>query len=234
MRSIILWTFQWSWVTCRSSTGLHCHRYYCPIQAYARLQCLAPNGLGCIWIACRAICHWGLVLFLFCSLGYSSCEAMLIDSLPLNLILQTGTHPKITTLRNINRFRAQVIHLPTLSVVLVGVLIKIVEDMVLIFSCFCKMFHMVIWMCPNSQLCSHLLYYVTLLAHFWPIFPRIAFLLHMAVSKCNLILVNSSFWSFRFRVGNRTDFFKHMLDVKDYIFKDFLSFGDQTWTNFNF
>lgn len=50
-----LCVLQWCWAACRPSGGLHSHRHHSPLQAHARLQCAAPNGLGRIWAASRAV-----------------------------------------------------------------------------------------------------------------------------------------------------------------------------------
>ena len=46
----------WTRITCRTSRRLYGYGYLEPLQTQPRLQCTAPNGLGCLWSACRTIC----------------------------------------------------------------------------------------------------------------------------------------------------------------------------------
>lgn len=108
---------QWSWIACWSSPWLYRHGYSFQIQAHARFQCIASYGLGCIWFTCRAICNWGLLA----SHYVKYVRYLLIILLDCVLLMhhvtyfQTGTHPKVTTMKNIGRFRSQVLKSPILS-----------------------------------------------------------------------------------------------------------------------
>ena len=42
---------------CGTSRRIHRHRHPLPLQARARLQCAAPDGLGCVWPSGRAVRH---------------------------------------------------------------------------------------------------------------------------------------------------------------------------------